>query len=160
MAAAWGYEYPFIGQFRTDKSYKLFGWQDGMAIIFESRKHRLNNLIQAFTLASVLVAVLPVPPKYHIKRHGKTTGVKKQKIQNREVSRTVFQHIFRSLNVHFNTGKLMLCADGQMRQWYAIISAWTADHLENIHLHSNQPPHCTVCEAPKSLFGDETSFTW
>jgi len=38
-AAAWSYDCPCIRQFRPDTSYKLFGRQEGMASIFESRKH-------------------------------------------------------------------------------------------------------------------------
>jgi len=43
MAAAWSYDCPFIRQFRPDTSYKLFGGQEGMASIFESQKHRLDE---------------------------------------------------------------------------------------------------------------------
>jgi len=42
-AAAWSYDCPFIRQFRPDTSFKLFGRQEGMASIFESRKHRLDD---------------------------------------------------------------------------------------------------------------------
>jgi len=66
-------------------------------------------------LASILVALLPVPPKYHFTGHGKTTAVKEQQIYNREVLKKVFELIFRPLDALFNTGKLMLCADSRMR---------------------------------------------
>ena len=42
-AAAWSSDCPSIRQFRQDTSYKLFGLQEGMASIFESRKHRLDD---------------------------------------------------------------------------------------------------------------------
>jgi hypothetical protein len=32
--------------------------------------------------ASILVALLPVPPKYHFEGHGKTTAMKEQQIHN------------------------------------------------------------------------------
>jgi hypothetical protein len=67
-------------------------------------------------LPSILVALLPVPLKYHFKEHGKTTPVKEQQIHNGQVLRKVFEIIFRHLKVLFNTGKLLVCADGQMRQ--------------------------------------------
>jgi hypothetical protein len=111
-------------------------------------------------LARILVALLPVPPKYHFKGHGKTTPIKKQQIHNREGLRKIFNLRFRPLNTLFNTGKLMLCADCQMRQCYAVICAWTADYFENIHLHSIKQPHCPVCEAPKSSFGERNSLVW
>ena len=111
-------------------------------------------------LASILVTLLPVPPKYHFKGHGKTTAVKEQQVHNREVLRKVFKIIFRPLDALFNTGKLMLCADGRMRQCYPVICAWTADYFENIHLHSIKQPHCPVCEAPKLSFGEVNSSSW
>jgi len=101
-------------------------------------------------LAGILVALLPVPPKYHFKGHGKTPAVKEHHLHNRDVSRKVFELIFRPLDTLFNTGKLMLCADGRMRQCYPVICPLTADYFENIHLHSIKQPHCPVCEAPKS----------
>jgi len=47
-AAAWSYGCAFIQQFRPATSYKLLGWQDGMASISKSQKHWLDNLIKAF----------------------------------------------------------------------------------------------------------------
>jgi hypothetical protein len=111
-------------------------------------------------LSSILVALLPIPPKCHFRGHGKTTAVKEQQIHNREVVRKVFKLIFRPLDALFNTGKLMLCVDSQMRQWYPIICAWTADYFENIYLHSIKQPHYPVCEAPKSSFGEGNSSLW
>ena len=42
-AATWSYDCPFIRQFRPDTSYKPSGRQEGMASMFESRKHRLDD---------------------------------------------------------------------------------------------------------------------
>jgi len=66
-------------------------------------------------LGSSLVTLIPVPPKYHFKGHGKTTALKEQQIHNREVLRKVFNVIFRPLDVLFNTGKCKHYADGGMR---------------------------------------------
>jgi hypothetical protein len=81
-------------------------------------------------------------------------------MHNREVLRKVFERIFRPLDALFNTGTLMLCADGRMRQCYPVICAWTADYFENIHLHLIKQPHCPVCEAPKSSIGEGNSSSW
>jgi len=105
-------------------------------------------------LASILVALLPIPPKYHFKEHGKTTAMKEQQIHNQEVLRKVFKLIFHPLDVLFDTAEPMLCADIPMRQFYPGICAWTADYFENIHLHSIRQPNCTVCEGNKLLFGE------
>ena len=112
------------------------------------------------SFTSILAALLPVPPKYRFKGHGKTTALKEQQIHNREVLTKVFKLIFRPLDALFNSGKLMLCADGRMRQCYPVICAWTADYFENIHLHLNKQHHCPVCEAPKSSFGEANSSSW
>jgi hypothetical protein len=111
-------------------------------------------------LACILVALLPVAPKYQFTVYGKTTAMKEQQIHNREVLRMVFELIVSPLDELFNSGKLMLCADGRMRQCYPVICAWTADYFENIHLHSIKQPHCPVCEAPKSSFGEGNSSSW
>jgi len=47
-AAAWSYNCPFIRQLRQITSYKLFGRQEGITSIFESRKHQHEDLIKAF----------------------------------------------------------------------------------------------------------------
>jgi len=86
--------------------------------------------------------------------------VKEQEIHNREVSMKVFELICWPLDALLYTGKLMLCADRRRRQCYPFICAWTADYFENIHLHSIKQPHCPVCEAPKSSFGQRNSSSW
>jgi hypothetical protein len=111
-------------------------------------------------LASILVALLSIPPKYHFEGHVQTTAVKEQQIHNREVLRNVFELIFCPLDTLFNTGKLMLCADSRMRQCYPVICAWMADYFENIPLHSIKQSHCPVCEAPKLSFGEWNSLSW
>jgi len=112
---------------------------------------------QPSNLASIIVALLPITPKYHFITHGKTTTMKELQIHNREVLRKVIELIFHPLDALFNTGKLMLCADGGMRQCYPVICAWTADYFENIDLHSIKQPYCPVCEALKSSFGEGNS---
>ena len=72
-------------------------------------------------LVSILVGLLPVPPKYHFTGHRKTTAGKEQQIHNREVLRNVFDLLCRHLDAIFNTGKFMLCANGQMQQCEPVI---------------------------------------
>jgi len=111
-------------------------------------------------LASVIVALLPIPPKYQFKGHGKTTAVKEQQIHNWEVLRKVFELIFRTLDALINTGKLMLCVDSRMRQFHPVICASTADYFENIHLHSINQTYCPVYETPKLSFREVNSSSW
>jgi len=108
-------------------------------------------------LATILVAHLPVPPKYHFQGDGKITAMQRRKVHNLEVWRKVFERIFCRLKVHLNTGKVMLCANGWMLQCYPVICAWTADYFEIIHLHSIKQPICSVRKALKLSFGDWNS---
>jgi len=122
----------------------------------------INSTIRSkpSNLASILVALVTVPPKSHIKEHGKTTAMEEQQIPNREVVRMVLELFLHPLGVLLKTGQLMLCADGRMWQCYPVICEWTVDYFEIIHLHSIKRPHCPVREAQKSTFGEGNSLSW
>jgi len=107
--------------------------------------------------AGILVAPLPVLPKYHFQGHRKSSALKEKQIHNWDVLRKVFKLIFRPLNVRFNTGKLMLCVDGRMWPCYPVICARMADYFEHITLYSIKHPHCPVCKAPKLSCGEGNS---
>jgi len=108
----------------------------------------------------MLVALLPVPPKYHLKGHGDTTAMKGQQINMLQVLRKAFERIFHPLDQLFVTGSHMGCLDGPMRQCYPVICAWTAGYFENIQLHSIKQPQCLAYETPISSFGDGNSLSW
>jgi len=55
--------------------------------------------------ASILVALLPVPPKCTHQGHLKTTAVEEQRIHNREDLRNDFELIFWPFDEHVNIGK-------------------------------------------------------
>jgi len=95
----------------------------------------LTITLKPSKLASIRVALLPVPPKYDFQGHGKTIAMKEPQIHPGEVLWKVFELIYRPLNMFFNTGKLMLCADGRMWQCYPVICALMAEYFENIQLH-------------------------
>jgi len=86
--------------------------------------------------------------------------VKEQQIHNRDGLNEVLKPIVCPLDSHFDSGKLMLCVDGRMRRCDHVICAWMVDYFENIHLHSMKQPHCAVCKAPKSSFGEGKSKSW
>ena len=86
--------------------------------------------------------------------------MKERKIHNRNVLRKVFDPIVRLLDMLVNTVKPVLCAYGRMQQCYPVICARTPDYFKNIHLHSIKQPHCPLCEAPKSSFGEGNSSSW
>jgi len=115
---------------------------------------------QPSNLWSMLIALLPVALKYHLKGHGKTTAVLAEQIQNQEDYRKNFEHSFRPHDPLSHTGKLLPCVDGWMRQCDSVICAWMADDFWNIHLRSFEQPHCPRCEARKTSFGVGKSLLW
>lgn len=119
-------------------------------------KIRLNPT----NVGSILVALLHVPRKYHLKGHQATTVVKQHQIHNREDLWKVFKHIFCRLDSLINTGELMLHVDGRMRQCHPASSAWMAAYFENTHLNPINQPHWAVCEEPTLLFGERYSSLW
>jgi len=48
MVATWSCDCPLLSQFRSDRSYILFGGQDRIVSIFESQKYPLDDEIKAF----------------------------------------------------------------------------------------------------------------
>jgi len=92
-------------------------------------------------LPSILAVLLPIPPKYHFKEPGQCTALKEQQILNQEGLTNIFQLIFSPLDMLFNAGKFMLCADSWTGEIYLDICEWTVDYFENIHLHSIIQPH-------------------
>jgi len=122
----------------------------------------INSIIRSkySNLASIVSAVGPGPLKYHFRGHRKTTGMREQQIHYQKVVRKVFEHICHTHDQHFDSPKIMLCADGQIQQCYTVICAWTADYSKIIHLHLIKQPHCLVWEPQKSSFADRNSSWW
>jgi hypothetical protein len=84
--------------------------------------------------ASSLVVLLPVLLKYHVQGHIKPSAMKGQQIHNQEDLKKICSHIFHTLNTYFNTGKPMDSVHSLMRQLDPVISAWSAEHFDNIYL--------------------------
>jgi len=74
--------------------------------------------------------------------------MREQQTHNQEVLRKVFNLDIYPLDVLFYSGKLKHCADSELWKYRPIISEFTADYFENIHLHPIKQPHYPVCEAP------------
>ena len=45
------------------------------------------------------------------------------------------------------------CADGKVRLCFPILSAWIADHMENVALHGLKTNACPKCEVPTNELG-------
>ena len=101
-------------------------------------------------MAVILVALLPVPPKFTSKKT-KTRGA--QQTMNDEIPDAVFSFIFEPLEAATKCGKKMCCSDGRVRQCFPILAAWIADHAENETLHGLKRMSCVVCEVPVEQLG-------
>jgi hypothetical protein len=110
--------------------------------------------------ASIHVSFLSVTPKYNFKRHGKISAGKEQQILSWKAARKVLDLIFCPLDALVKIGKLLLCADSSIWRCYFVIFALTADYVENVYSHSVKKPHCLVCQALTSLFGEGNSSWW
>jgi len=94
------------------------------------------------SFAVLLLALLPVPPKLT-----KFSADHLQRQINADTPRGVFELLFDPLQNAAVEGVNIDCADGKVRRRFPILSAWIADHLENIALHgikSNLCPKCAV----------------
>ena len=76
-------------------------------------------------MAVLLVALLPVPPKF---AQQSTTADERQRQINAESLQAVFRLIFEPLQMVVD-GTLMDYGDGKVRQWFPILAAWIADHV-------------------------------
>ena len=101
-------------------------------------------------MAIILVALLPVPPKFTSK---KTKTRSAQRTTNDEILGAVFSFIFEPLEDVTKRGKEMNCSDGKVRQCFPVLAAWIADHAENETLHGLKRMSCAVCEVPLDRLG-------
>jgi len=99
-------------------------------------------------MAILLRGLLPIPAKL-----AKSSRADKlQRLINADTLRGVFEHIFATLNGAAREGAPIDCADGKIRRFFPIMSAWIADHMENITLHWIKSNTCPKCEvAPEEL---------
>ena len=54
---------------------------------------------------------------------------------NADTLQDIFEFIFASLQHAALDGVPIDCADGKIRRCFPILSAWVADHMENVKLH-------------------------
>ena len=95
------------------------------------------------SMAVPLLALLPVPPKLS----KSTPADKHQRRINAETLQLVFQLLFEPLQAVTRKGVNIDCADSKVGRCFPVLSAWIADHMENVALHgvkSNSFPTCKV----------------
>jgi hypothetical protein len=105
------------------------------------------------SMAIILLALLPVPPKFP----QSSAADKLQREINADTLQGVFQLILEPLHDAAREGVPIDCADGKVRTCFPILSAWIADHMENVALHGIKSNACPKCEVPPDALGTDAS---
>ena len=100
-------------------------------------------------MAVLLLALLPVPPKFS----KSTKADQYQRQVNADRLQDVFEFIFAPLQHAALNGIPIDCADGKVQKCFPILSAWVADHMENVTLHGLKSNACPTCEVPTGELG-------
>ena len=101
------------------------------------------------SMAVLLLALLPIPPKF-----SKSSKADKRLSKiNADTLQDVFELIFAPLQDMAHAGIAIDCVDGKVRQCFPILSAWIADHKENVALHGLKTNACPKCEVPTNELG-------
>jgi len=98
-------------------------------------------------MAMVLLALLPVPPKF---TGESALANESQRQTNADFLRAVFDLVLAPLHQVAQDGIVMYCEDGKTHLYFPSLSAWIADHAEHPALQgigSKSDPKCEVlCE--------------
>ena len=115
---------------------------------------------QSSNLAWIVVALVPVPQKYHFTGYSKLTAAMEQQFHNWDDLIKHLEYMFRPLNTLLNAGRCFLYMVGHILHCYTVICAWSADYFENIHLHLMKRLGRFLCEALKSSCGEQKLSSW
>src|SRR5437588_5717059 len=101
------------------------------------------------SIAVLLLTLLPVPPK--LLQSSSANNVERE--VNADTLQGVFDLIFTPLQDTALEGVLIDCADGRVRNYFPILAAWIADHMENVSLHGVKSNTCPRCEISPGMLG-------
>jgi len=101
------------------------------------------------SIAVLLLALLPIPPK--LSKSSKAD--QRERIINADTLQDVFELIFAPLQGVAHSGVPIDCANSKVRHCFPILSAWIADHMENVALHWLKSNACPECEVPTHELG-------
>jgi len=99
--------------------------------------------------ATVLLALLPVPPKML----DEATRDARQRQVNNESLWDLIEVTFVPIVAQENSGIEIECTDRKVQLCFPCHSAWIVDHLENVTLHGIQQNQCPVCEVSPEQLG-------
>ncbi|KAF8432615.1 hypothetical protein BGX38DRAFT_1077160, partial [Terfezia claveryi] len=101
--------------------------------------------------AWIPIALLPIPPKRLDKIPGNPTEA--QELDALQVTHEILSSILSPLADASQQGIDMVCCDEKVRKCVPRLSAWLADHMENVMIHGILSNRCPVCIAPPNEFG-------
>jgi hypothetical protein len=102
--------------------------------------------------AWIPLALLPIPPKRLDKLP--EYSVEAQELDSLQTTHKILSHILSPLSdAECQQGIEMVCCDETIRNCVPKISAWLADHMENVMIHGIFANRCPVCIAPPDEFG-------
>ena len=107
------------------------------------------------SMAVLLLALLPVPPKLS----KSTSADKHQRRINAETLQLTFQLFFEPLQAVAREGVNIDCADGKVRRCFPVLSAWIADHMENVALHGVKSNSCPKCKVLPWELGNDAKYS-
>jgi len=106
---------------------------------------------QTSSYSTVLLALLPVPPKY--KKKMKAADRTAQQLTNRQVLEKALVQLLEPLIDAGRHGMDVDCADLQRRRCFPRLAAWIADYPEYCELHGLKLGSCMWCECPRTELG-------
>ena len=114
----------------------------------------IGNLLSAKpnspgSMAVLLLALLPIPPEFS----KSCKANQRQRKINADTLQDVFELIFAPLQDVAHTSIAIDYAEGKVRQCFAILSTWIADHMENMAIHGLKTNPCPKCEVPTHELG-------
>jgi len=101
------------------------------------------------SMAVLLLPLLPILPK--LSKSSKADQC--QRKINADTLQDVFELIFVPLQDVAHTGIAIDYANRKVRQRFPILSAWIADHMENVALHGLKTNACPKCKVPTHKLG-------
>jgi len=100
-------------------------------------------------MAVLLLALFPVPTK--LPKSAKTDQYQSQ------VNANTLQELFEFICAHLRPGALdgvpIDCTEGNVPRCFPLLSAWVADHMENMSLHGLKSNTCPTCPVPVRELG-------
>ena len=101
--------------------------------------------------ATVLLALLPVPPKAVAGSGQEGAQFRQLKV---EVHHEILDKILSLLREVYRDGVHIRCIDMKYRQCFPVLAAWPADHMEYVKLFNVNQQLCLVCIILQKSLGD------